>query len=199
MRFVGHVLSFLGRAGPTLLVVALGAAAPLIARGAHDVLPISAFLLTLGSFLAAALAAPEKILKRLQLPLTLVWIAIGVPATIALLMPALHVEPGLKTGVMPSVVAPPVESAAAIATMLGLRPRLALIASISLTVAAPVLMPLLAQSFGVEVSLDPEKLAERLPQPAARDQGSVRPARASSGSGKTGHICKRREVTCSAW
>ncbi|MGY2051978.1 hypothetical protein [Methylobacterium sp. JK268] len=164
MSSIGVALSALGRHGPLLLVLALaaGAVSSDLASYAHDLLSISAFLLTLGSFLTATLSPPEKGLSRSRLILALAWIGLGVPLLIVTLLVPLHLDPALYSGVVLSVVAPPVGSAAALATMLGLSPRLALTASILLTAAAPALMPLLAALLGAEVSLDVGRLALRL-------------------------------------
>jgi hypothetical protein len=61
MRAVGRLLSALGRHGPILLVISLGlgVASPHMARAGYGLLPLSAFLLTLGSFLTAGLAPSE--------------------------------------------------------------------------------------------------------------------------------------------
>lgn len=61
MRVLGQGLTAIGRHGPALLVLSLllGASVAPLATAAYQVLPLSAFLLTLGSFLTAGLAAPE--------------------------------------------------------------------------------------------------------------------------------------------
>ena len=69
---------------------------------------------------------------------------------------------GSQSGVLLSVLAPPVGSAAAIAAILGLQPRLALIVSIVLTILAPLSMPLLASMLGSEITLDMYFIAKRL-------------------------------------
>jgi arsenite transporter len=164
MSSIGFALSVLGKHGPLLLVLALAAGAVWqdLANWAHDLLPVSAFLLTLGSFLTASLAPPEEALGRVRLLLALAWVGFGVPLLIAGLLIPLQLDPTLRAGVILSVVAPPVGSAAALATMLNLRPRLALLTSIALTIAAPAVMPLLATWLGAEVSLNVGQLAWRL-------------------------------------
>jgi hypothetical protein len=74
----------------------------------------------------------------------------------------LHLDPALQAGVILSVLAPPVGSAAAIAAILGLRPRLALIASLALTLVAPLSIPAFATILGINVSIDMVHLAWRL-------------------------------------
>jgi predicted Na+-dependent transporter len=126
------------------------------------VLPLSAFLLTLGSFLTAGLAPPERGLGWRRLLLLLGWIGVGVPLIAAALVFPLHLEPALQAGVILSVLAPPVGSAAAIAAILGLQPRLALLASIALTLVAPLSIPAFATALGLNVAIDMGHLAWRL-------------------------------------
>src|SRR3712207_1070370 len=164
MRVLGQGLTAIGRHGPALLVLSLllGAAVAPLATAAYQVLPLSAFLLTLGSFLTAGLAPPEKGLGWRRILLALAWIGLGVPLMVAGLIISLYLDPALRAGVLLSVLAPPVGSAAAIAAILGLQPRLALIASISLTLVAPLAMPAFATVLGVNVSIDMGHLAWRL-------------------------------------
>jgi predicted Na+-dependent transporter len=133
-----------------------------LASAAYQILPLSAFLLTLGSFLTASLAAPERGLGWRRILLALAWIGLGVPLIVAALIIRLQLDPVLQAGVLLSVLAPPVGSAAAIAAILGLRPRLALIASIALTLIAPLSMPAFATLLRVNVSVDMGHLAWRL-------------------------------------
>ncbi len=164
MHSLGQGLSCIGRRGPALLVLsmALGAAFAPLATAAYQVLPISAFLLTLGSFLSASLAPAEKSLGWWRILLALAWVGLGVPLIAAVLVFQLRLDPALEAGVLLSVLAPPVGSAAAIAAMLGLQPRLALLASIALTLVAPLSMPAFATAFGVGVAVDMTHLAWRL-------------------------------------
>lgn len=136
--------------------------APDLAAAAHGILPLSAFLLAIGSFLTASLSAQEPGLGRPRLAMVFAWIALGVPLLATAAVALLGLNPALRSGVILSVLAPPVGSAAALATMLGLPPRLALLTSIALTVASPALMPLLAMLLRADVSLDSGHLAWRL-------------------------------------
>ncbi len=164
MRMVGRGLSRLGRHGPVLLVLSLavGAASPTIAAAARELLLVSAFLLAVGSFLSAALAPPQAELGWRRLATALAWVGIGVPALVGGLVAVLRPGPGLEAGILLSVVAPPVGSAAALAAMFGLLPRLALVLSVALTLAAPLLLPALAAALGLGASIDMRSLALRL-------------------------------------
>lgn len=164
MDKLGQGFMHIGRQGPALLVLALvlGAVAPQASRAAYHLLPLSAFLLTLGSFLSASLAPPEKRQASSRIGLALAWIGFGVPLVMAGIIKIVDVAPALRAGMMLSVLAPPVGSAAAIAAILGLQPRLALATSIALTLAAPLSIPLLAFVFGIAVSVDMVGLSLRL-------------------------------------
>jgi hypothetical protein len=163
-RCVGGALAALGQRGPLLLVgsLAAGALLPTIAGAAYTLLPLSAFLLSLGSFLAAGLGGHEaKVGVRLLL-CVIAWLCAAIPL---IALAALHLaplDPSIRGNALLSVLAPPVGSAAAIAAMLGLRPRLALLASILLTMAAPLTMPLLGSVLELEVAMDMGTLAARL-------------------------------------
>jgi hypothetical protein len=128
MRIVGKILSTLGGQGPTLLVIALCAGLVIhpLAHFGYDLLPFSAFLLTLGSFLTAGLAPSEAKIRLPLMALVLAWVGLALPLAAAILLSFLPLDPSLRAGVLLSLLAPPVGSAAAIAGMLGLRTRLAL-------------------------------------------------------------------------
>jgi ACR3 family arsenite transporter len=160
----GRILAALGRNGPALLALSLlsGIAAPALAAAAHGLLPLSAVLLTLGSFLTAGLSPPEKRLGLRLIAATLGWAGLGVPLLVAGALAVTRPAADMQAGVLLSVIAPPVGSAAAIAAILGLQPRLALFASILLTVLAPVTMPLLTYGLASGISLDMQYIALRL-------------------------------------
>ncbi len=164
MRTLGQGLTAAGQHGPALLVLSLvlGAAIPPLATGAYQLLPLSAFLLTFGSFLTAGFAPPERVVGWRPVLVAVAWVGLGVPLTAAVLLAVLPLDPALHAGVLLSVLAPPVGSAAAIAAMLGLQPRLALLTSIALTLVAPLSMPGFALVLGTEVMIDTGQLALRL-------------------------------------
>lgn len=70
--------------------------------------------------------------------------------------------PRLRAGVLLSLLAPPVGRAAAIAEMLSLRPRLALLVSIALTLLAPISIPCFAAVLDLGIAFDMSALAIRL-------------------------------------
>lgn len=164
MRMVGKLLSVLGGQGPILLVAALclGVISHPLGDLGYRLLPISAFLLTLGSFVTAGLAPSETKTHNWLLAVVLAWVGIGLPLAAAGLLLFVPSDPSLRAGALLSLVAPPVGSAAAIAAMLGLQPRLALVVSISLTLLAPVSIPGFAKLFGLGVTFNMGALALRL-------------------------------------
>jgi arsenite transporter len=160
----GYAFSALGRHGPILLVLSLvsGTIVPPLAAIAHSILPMSAFLLTLGSFLTAGLSPGEATVRLRLSMITVAWAGLGVPLLVFCGLMLAHVGTDTRSGVLLSVLAPPVGSAAAIATILGLQPRLALIVSITLTILSPLSMPLLAKMLGSDVTFDMYFVARRL-------------------------------------
>src|ERR1700726_1871702 len=164
MWTVGKLLSGLGGRGPVLLVVSLGAGVLIspLAHFGYSILPVSAFLLTLGSFLTAGLAPSEVRTRSSLLAIVLAWVGVALPLAGAALLWFVPLDPALRAGVLLSLLAPPVGSAAAIAAMLGLQPRLALLVSISLTLLAPVSIPCFATLLGLGVAFDMAGLALRL-------------------------------------
>lgn len=164
MRIIGKLLSGLGSQGPILLVIALvaGIASPWLAWSGYELLPLSAFLLTLGSFLTASLAPPEAGVRRSLILVVLVWVGVGLPIAAAVLLSTVTLDASLRAGVLLSLLAPPVGSAAAIAAMLGLQARLALFVSIALTLSSPLTIPLFGQLLDLRVAFDMPALALRL-------------------------------------
>jgi ACR3 family arsenite transporter len=164
MRTFGRILSALGSNGPSLLVASLclGIIFHPLGEAGYKVLPLSAFLLTLGSFLTAGLANSEERTRYWVLGAVLAWVGIGLPLAAALLLRVIPIDPTLRAGVLLTLLAPPVGSAAAIAAMLGLRTRLALVVSISLTTLTPISIPIFATLFGLGIRFDMGGLAMRL-------------------------------------
>ncbi|MBV9079366.1 MAG: hypothetical protein JO048_18025 [Methylobacteriaceae bacterium] len=164
MRALGTFLTRCGRHGPTLLVLslAIGIAAPPAAELAHRGLPLAAFLLTLGSLLTALFAPAEPGTGPRLVLLALAWAGLAVPTLIALATRALPLGPDLQAGIVLAALAPPTGSAAAVAAMLDLRPRLALVVSIGLTLMAPLSIPICAHLVGLDATFDTARLALQL-------------------------------------
>ena len=164
MRIVGSCLSALGGKGPVLLMVSLCAGVLInpLAYVGYTLLPLSAFLLTLGSFLTAGLAPAEGKIGMPLIGIVLAWVGLGLPMMAAGLLSFVPLDHALRAGVLLSLLAPPVGSAAAIAAMLGLQPRLALLVSITLTLAAPISIPGFAAILGLGIAFDMSALAIRL-------------------------------------
>ena len=161
---LGYLLSALGSKGPILLVASLaaGVASSDLAQGGYYLLPVSAFLLTFGSFLAAGLAPSEIKTSPALLWIVLAWLGVGIPLIAAAVLSAASLGPALRAGLLLSLLAPPVGSAAAIAAMLGLQTRLALLASIVLTLAAPFTMTGFASLLGLGIPIEMSGVAIRL-------------------------------------
>lgn len=161
---VGKILSTLGGQGPTLLVISLCAGLLIdpLAHLGYEILPFSAFLLTLGSFLTAGLAPSEAKIRLPLMALVVGWVGLALPLAAAVLLSLLPLDPALRAGVLLSLLAPPVGSAAAIAGMLSLRPRLALLVSIALTLLAPISIPGFAAVLDLGIAFDMSALAIRL-------------------------------------
>jgi arsenite transporter len=102
IRSAGGLLSFLGGHGPVLLVLALcaGAANRPLAHLGHSLLPVSAFLLTLGSFLTAGFASSEAKIRAPVIGVVLVWVGVVLPLAAAALLTFVPLEPSLRAGVL---------------------------------------------------------------------------------------------------
>ncbi len=161
---IGELLSQFGRRGPTLLVASLcvGFAFHPLARIGYQLLPISAFLLTLGSFLTASLSPAESRLRLGLVGIALLWVGVALPLLAAGVLLLLPLDPALHAGIMLSLLAPPVGSAAAMAAMMGLRPRVALIVSLTLTLSAPLTIPAYSTMLGLGIDFRISALALRL-------------------------------------
>ena len=120
MQTVGKLLSAFGGQGPILLVLSLGAGVishPLAHVG-YELLPLSAFLLTLGSFLTAGLAPSEVKTRASLIAVVLAWVGVGLPLAAAAILAFVPLDPSLRAGVLLSLLAP--ISIPAFATLLGL-------------------------------------------------------------------------------
>jgi ACR3 family arsenite transporter len=161
---IGSLLSLLGRRGPFLLVTSLcgGLLVPPLGTIGRELLPFSAFLLALGSFLAAALAPSGPRVRGGLIAITVAWVGLVIPLAGAVFVTVVPLDPSLRVGVLLSLLAPPVGSAAAIASMIGLNPRLALLTSLTLTLAAPLSIPAISTLLGLSLDFNLGALAMRL-------------------------------------
>ena len=83
--YVGKILSRLGGQGPVLLVISVCAGLLItpLAHFGYDLLPFSAFLLTLGSFLTAGLAPSEAKIRLPLIAIVLAWVGVALPLAAA--------------------------------------------------------------------------------------------------------------------
>ena len=154
MLSIGDTLCWLGRRGPFLLPFSLliGLLSPGVAPHAPWLLPISAFLMFLGSLQSAALTEDPRDGRPERLFATaLLFVLLGPPLLAALVTAYTAFDPDLDLGLRLAALAPPAGSSAAIAAMFGLRTRLALGLQISLTLAAPIILPLALLGLGVDL------------------------------------------------
>lgn len=152
-------LDFAGRNGPVILLlgVLIGLVLPSLADLARPLMGLAIFCFTLGAFLKVdAPAFRAEAAHPLRLILLLIWASFGVPVLALLVAAAWHAEDATAQGLLLAVLAPTVGSAAAVATMLGLRAPLAMLASLAATLAAPASLPLFAAlAGGPHLSIDP--------------------------------------------
>jgi hypothetical protein len=120
MYIFGRLLSSAGGQGPMLLLSALGLgiAGNLLAKLGFEILPVSAFLLTLGAFLTAGLPPCQSKAGYLLLAVVLAWVGIGLPLVEASHLLAVRPDFKLRIGVMLSLLVPPVAGAVTVGAML---------------------------------------------------------------------------------
>ncbi len=160
------LLARAGRNGPALLCggVLIGLVAPVLAEAARPLMALAVFMFTLGAFLKVEGAALRgELANRRSTCAILAWSILGVPLLAYALVEVTGVGSQLAVGLLLCALAPPVGSAAAIATMLGLSAPLALLATVAATIAAPLYLPPLAAALaGTELALDPLAMSLRL-------------------------------------
>ena len=125
---------------------------------------VAVFVFTLGTFLKVDLPAfRAEMSDRTSAFVILSWVTFGVPLAAFVLVLAIRPGSDIARGILLCAVAPPVGSAAAIAAMLGLSARLALLATVAATALAPAYLPLLAAGIaGTEVGIEPIALSAQL-------------------------------------
>src|SRR5258708_12651338 len=109
MQPVGKLLSALGGQGPILLVISLcaGIISQPLAHFGYSLLPVSAFLLTLGSFLTPGLAPSELKIRVSLIGLVLAWAGIGLPLAPAPLFSFIPLAPSFPAAPSLSPPTPP--------------------------------------------------------------------------------------------
>ena len=141
---MNRVLALAGRHGPTLLFfgVTIGFVFPALALWAKPLMGVAVFVFSLGAFLKvdgdafrAEFRQPGRVIT------VLVWVSIGVPALAWAFVSAMGFSTDMRLGIMLCMLGPPVGSAAAMASMLGLNAALALVVTIAISLLAPLYLP----------------------------------------------------------
>ncbi|OKO69221.1 membrane protein [Bradyrhizobium sp. NAS80.1] len=142
--------------GPTLLAlgVLLGLACPALADLARPLMPVTIFVIVLGTLLRidghAVVAALRQPSLSVLLPAV---VMIACPLAIGLAGHALGLAPELALSIVLAVSAPPSSGTAAVARMLGLDGAVPLVVTVLSMVLAPITVPALAGWFGgLEIS-----------------------------------------------
>lgn len=160
------LLSFSGRHGPVMLFcgVFLGLLMPRLAEHAKPLMGVAVFIFTLGSFLKVDRAELRaNLVQPIRLALVLLWVALGVPLVAWALVTWLPLPTGTRTGILLCMLAPPVGSAAAMATMLRLNSAMALTTTVIVGLLSTVLLPPAAALVGlVEMHIDTLQMMGRL-------------------------------------
>lgn len=155
-----------GRHGPLLLCVGvmLGLMLPTLADVMRPIMGIAVFIFTLGAFLKVDREAFQlEARDRKRMLTVLSWTTFGVPVVTYLFVRWTSFSPDVDAGIILTMLAPPVGSAAAIAAMLGLSASLALIATVAATILSPFYLPPLAKLMaGAELDIDVIAMSLRL-------------------------------------
>ncbi|MBC9876599.1 hypothetical protein G8O24_04445 [Bradyrhizobium sp. INPA01-394B] len=142
--------------GPTLLAlgVLLGLAFPALADLARPLMPMTIFLIVLGTLLRIDSQAVIAALRRPSLSLLLPAIVmVACPVLVGAAGYGLNLAPEITLAIVLAVSAPPSSGTAAVARMLGLDGAVPLVVTVLSMVLAPITVPLLASWFGgLEIS-----------------------------------------------
>lgn len=156
-RLMKALLAFAGRNGPALLFggVLVGVIFPSLAAIAKPWMGAAVFVFMLGAFLKVEPAALFSEMRRpVRTLLVGAWVLFGVPLAGAATLAALPLPAEIRLGAALALLAPPVGSAAAIATMLRLNGALALAISVVASILSPVYLPPLARWAADSVAVD---------------------------------------------
>lgn len=150
-------LALLGRHATTVLFlgVFVGLALPGLAHLARPLLPPAVVLLLTATLLRLDWTAIGLELRRPGLQLLLFpWQQLLLPLLVWGLCRALPIPDSLTTALVLMALAPPIMSAAALATMLGLAGPLALVAALAATLLTPLVLPPVALGLlGLELEI----------------------------------------------
>lgn len=142
--------------GPTLLAfgVLLGLACPALADLVRPLMPVTIFVIVLGTLLRVDGGAVVATLRQPSLSVLLpAVVMVGCPLAIGITGHALGLPPEFALAIVLAVSAPPSSGTAAVARMLGLDAAVPLVVTVLSMVLAPVTVPLVAGWFGgLEIS-----------------------------------------------
>ncbi len=161
-----RALAFLGRhAAPVLAAgVLLGLALPDLAHILRPTLTRAVFVLMLLAMLRIRWDGLRALARRpATAALVLGWMLVLSPVAMWLLVTQLDVSPGLAAALVLMAGAPPLMSSPAFSVLIGLDGALSLVVLIVATLAAPIMLPLVAlEGLGLDLALDGWGLALRL-------------------------------------
>jgi len=161
-----RALAFLGRhAAPVLAAgVLLGLALPDLAHVLRPTLTPAVFLLMLLAMLRIRWDGLRALARRPgTAALVLGWMLVLSPVAMWLLVTQLGASPGLAAALVLMAGAPPLMSSPAFSVLIGLDGALSLVVLIVATLAAPVMLPVVAlEGLGLELAVDGWGLALRL-------------------------------------
>lgn len=163
---MNRMLAFAGRHGPTLLFfgVTIGFVFPTLASLAKPLMGVAVFVFSLGAFLKVdGEAFRTEFHQPRRAIAVLVWVSVGVPALAWAFASAIGFSTDMRLGIMLCMLGPPVGSAAAVASMLGLNAALALVVTIAISLFAPLyLPPIVAVIGGLTTHIDVMEMLRRI-------------------------------------
>jgi predicted Na+-dependent transporter len=161
-----NLLRFAGKNGAWVVIsgVILGFCFPVLSATARPYLTIAIFLFTFGSFLKLDFAAlREQLAETRATALMVLWATLGVPLVVFAIIMLFRPGPDLTQGLLFWSLVPTSPACVAFATILGLRPSLALLATVAATAASPFYMPWLAAALGgYQVTVNPASMSLQL-------------------------------------
>ncbi|MGL4729847.1 MAG: hypothetical protein ACRCWO_13945 [Bosea sp. (in: a-proteobacteria)] len=169
MHFLTSALAAIGRRGTEgfALSIFFGLALPQFAAQARPLLPVTIFCFTVIVFMRADLRIIGGLLRRpARFLLSCAWLVLFPALLVALALAIIgreNIDPGLVLGLAILGAAPPIMSSPAVAILYGFEPSLIIACVLSITIASPVLAPLLVDLLaGQAVELDASVLMLRM-------------------------------------